>query len=279
MTATRRGRGPPPACSPERVAERTFLGTLRLAILLAVLAFVALGAWLDRSRSTDWDAPLRVTLYPIASGDDPALRSHVAALAADDFGDVAAFFAAEARRHGLALDEPVRVRVSHAVGTPPPLPAGDAGAPGIAAWSLRFRYWAWRVAAHDPLPTPDIQVFALYHAGDGTHPVPDSFGLSKGLMALSHLYAAPDAHGSNQVVVAHELLHTLGATDKYDRTSGRPVVPDGLGDPGQAPLFPQRYGEIMAGRIATSASVAEIPHSLARIRVGPATAREIGWLQ
>ena len=260
------------------MAARTFLGTLRLAILLAVLAFVALGAWLDRSRATDWDAALRVTLYPIAGGDDPALRSTVTALAADDFADIPAFFAGEARRHGLALDEPLRLRVSHAVGAPPPLPAADAGVLGIAVWSLRFRYWAWRVAMDDPLPTPDVQVFALYHVGGDSRPVPDSFGLSKGLMALAHLYAEPRARGSNQVVVAHELLHTLGATDKYDRTSGQPLVPDGLGDPGRVPLFPQHHGEIMAGRIATTAREAEIPGGLAQMRVGPVTAREIGWL-
>ena len=49
------------------MAERTFFGTLRIAILLAVLIFVALGAWLDKRRSTDWDAALRVTVYPIAA--------------------------------------------------------------------------------------------------------------------------------------------------------------------------------------------------------------------
>jgi hypothetical protein len=81
------------------------------------------------------------------------------------------------------------------------------------------------------------------------------------------------------VVVAHELLHTLGASDKYDRATGLPVAPDGLGDPGQSPLFPQRYGEIMAGRIATGASTAIIPESLAPMVVGPASAREIGWLR
>ncbi len=41
------------------------------------------------------------------------------------------------------------------------------------------------------------------------------------------------ASGGNQVVVAHELLHTLGATDKYARASGQPLEPDGLGDPQQ----------------------------------------------
>jgi hypothetical protein len=259
------------------VAGRTFFGTLRIALLLAVLAFVALGAWLDRRRSTDWDAPLRVTVYPIAAGADSTVRSHVAALAREDFDDLATFFAWAAREHGVALDEPVRVRVSHAATALPPLPAEGAGIPGVAAWSLRFRYWAWRVAMNDPLPTPDVQVFALYHPADGAVAAPDSLGLSKGLVAIAQLYADNDAHGSNQVVIAHELLHTLGATDKYDRGTGQPLVPQGLGDPDQSPRYPQRLGEIMAGRIATSAGTAVIPASLETMRVGPVTAREIGW--
>ncbi len=261
------------------MAARTFFGTVRLALLLAVLVFVALGAWLDRSRSTDWDAPLRVTVYPIAAGGDASVRNYTAALAADNFGDVSGFFAREAQRHGVALEAPVRIRVSHAVSGQPPLPPEDAGVIGIAAWSLRFRYWAWRVATDDPLPTPDVQVFALYHPADGGQAVPDSLGLSKGLMALTHLYAGADAHGSNQVVVAHELLHTLGASDKYDRATGVPLAPDGLGDPHQSPLHPQRHGEIMAGRIAIDAGTAVIPESLAQMVVGPASAREIGWLR
>jgi hypothetical protein len=232
-----------------------------------VLAFVALGAWLDRSRSTDWDAPLRVTLYPVAGGDDATARNHVTTLTADDFGAIPVFFGREARRHGVALEEPLRIRVSHAVTALPPLPPDDPGIVGIAAWSLRFRWWAWRVAANDPLPPPDVQVFVLYHAGDGARAVPDSLGLSKGLMALAHLYADDAA------------LHTLGATDKYDRATGLPSVPDGLGDPQQAPLFPQRHGEIMAGRIATSARDAVIPSGLEQMLLGPATAREIGWLR
>lgn len=262
------------------MAERTFFGTLRIAILLAVLAFVALGAWLDRRRSTDWDAPLRVTVYPIAAGDDDTTRRHVAALTRDDFAALEAFFADEAHRHGVALEAPVRIRVSQAAAARiPPAAPSDPGMLATATWSLRFRYWAWRVAVDDPLPTPDVQVFALYHAADDGSAVPDSLGLSKGLMALTYLYADADTRGSNQVVVAHEMLHTLGATDKYHRATGLPVDPDGLGDPAQSPRFPQHYGEIMAGRIATDASTAVIPDSLARMRVGPITAREIGWLR
>lgn len=277
MTVTRRGRGRRRDCSPEGVAERTFFGTLRIAILLAVLVFVALGAWLDKRRSTDWDSTLRVTVYPIAAGTDAATTGYLASLEEADFDAIEAFFANEARRHGVALDEPVRVRLSRAAPGLPPAAPSDPGPLSVAAWSLRFRYWASRVAANDPLPTPDVQVFALYHAPDGGQAVPDSLGLSKGLMAVTHLYADPRARGSNHVVLAHELLHTLGATDKYQGGTGQPLDPVGLGDPGQSPRYPQRTGEIMAGRIAVNASEAEIPDGLQQMVVGPVTAHEIGW--
>jgi hypothetical protein len=145
------------------VAERTFFGTIRIAILLAMLAFVVLGAWLDRSRSTDWDATLRVTVYPIAAGTDTATQQYVSGLDHSAFDVAEEFLAVEARRHGLGLEEPVRIRVSRAApGLPPAAPA-DPGPFSVALWSLRMRQWAWRVAANDPLPTPDVQVFALYH--------------------------------------------------------------------------------------------------------------------
>lgn len=259
------------------MAQRTFLGWIRLAVLLAVLAFVALGAWLDHSRATDWDAPLRVTVYPIAVADDAATRAYVAALDEAAFADTEEFFAGEAAAHGQSPAVPVKIRVSHATRALPPALGPQPGPLATAAWSLQMRYWAARVAARDPLPTPDVQLFALYHSGDGGTAVPDSLGLAKGLVAVTHLYADAAAAGSNQVVLAHELLHTLGATDKYDRRTGQPLVPDGLGDPAQQPRYPQQSGELMAGRIARSPRVAVIPDGLGEMTIGPVTAREIGW--
>ena len=87
------------------MAARTFLGTLRLAILLAVLLFVALGAWLDRARSRDWNDTLRVTVYPISDSADAGVRAYTAALQAEDFADVESFFVDEAcglRHHARA---------------------------------------------------------------------------------------------------------------------------------------------------------------------------------
>ncbi|MGL6224018.1 MAG: hypothetical protein ACRC6L_10590, partial [Steroidobacteraceae bacterium] len=96
------------------MAGRTFLGNVRLALLLAVLLFVALGAWLERSRSRDWDDTLRVTIYPIAQTSDPAVVAYVQGLQAADFVAVEEFLAEESSDYALPLAQPVRVRVSAA---------------------------------------------------------------------------------------------------------------------------------------------------------------------
>jgi hypothetical protein len=259
------------------VAQRTFFGYLRLALLLAVLAFVALGAWFDRVRSTDWDTPLRVTVYPIPA--EGVAAGDLANLEAADFADTEKFFSDQAEAYGVSVDPPFRIRVSHAAPGLPPAAPVKGGALAIGWWSLQMRYWAWRVEANDPLPAPDIQVFAIYYPQTEGRAVPDSLGLSKGLMAVTHLFIGRSSAARNQVVLAHELLHTLGATDKYDLATGQPIAPAGLGDPEQEPRYPQAMGELMAGRIAVSPSDAEIPASLEQMLVGPITAREIGWTQ
>lgn len=262
------------------MARRTFFGTVRIAILLAILAFVAVGAWLERARSRDWNDTLRVTVYPVTQSADPAVRTYIQGLAAADFRDTEEFFAAEASDYGIAVEQPVRIRVSHAAAGVPPAVPQRPHMLSIAWWSLRFRYFAASTAWRDPLPSPDIQVFAQYSPPTpGVASVPDSVGLRKGLVALAHLYAGHGAAATNQIVLAHELLHTLGATDKYDLRTGQPHVPDGLGDPGQRPLYPQELGEIMAGRIATGAATAAMGGSLDDMLVGPLTAAEIGWNQ
>ncbi len=257
------------------MAQRTFFGWLRLVILLTILLVVGLNAWFDRALTTDWDLPLRVTIYPLAADDENA--AFASRLEADDFAAIDAFFATQAALYDVEIEEPVRIRVSHAAHTAPPARARDAGLLSTVLWSLRTRYWAWRVAANDPLPSPDIQIFAIYQRGNANRALPDSVGLTKGLYAIANLYADPEAAGSNEIVIAHELLHTLGATDKYDLATGRPRVPDGLAEPERSPLFPQQYGEIMAGRIALSPTEADQRRTQGRLPLegGPVGDREV----
>ncbi len=78
------------------------------------------------------------------------------------------------------------------------------------------------------------------------------------------------------LAVGHEFLHCLGASDKYD-SSGHPRDPDGLAEPDKQPKYPQQYAEIMVGEVGTSLGAGKLPDTLDDMRIGPMTAREIGW--
>ncbi len=82
----------------------------------------------------------------------------------------------------------------------------------------------------------------------------------------------------NNVVIAHELLHTVGATDKYSPADNLPLFPIGYADPDRQPLYPQSMAEIMGGRIPVSETQAVIPKSLVQAMIGPQTALEINWI-
>ena len=116
------------------------------------------------------------------------------------------------------------------------------------SWSLRTRYWAWQ--PRDPAgPAPDIRLFVLYHDPAMSPSLPHSVGLQKGLFAIVNAFADRRMEGSNDTVIAHEVLHTLGATDKYDLATNQPRTPDGFAQPDRQPLYPQISAELMGGRI------------------------------
>lgn len=70
-------RGRPRAACYSRGLEpwdlplRRLFRILRISLLMATLAIVAASTWLTRLRTTDWDAPLWVAIYPI-NGDGRA---------------------------------------------------------------------------------------------------------------------------------------------------------------------------------------------------------------
>jgi hypothetical protein len=251
--------------------------TLRIAVLMLVLAVVAATTWQERYRSTRWREPLFVSIYPIAADDSPVTLSFLQALDGDSFKDIDHFFAAQAAHYRLPIEEPFRTRLQGELHALPPQRAPQAGVLGTVLWSLRLRYWAWRHSgrAHEP---EDIRVFVLFHDPALTPTVPHSLGLTKGLIGVVYAFAAPIMNGANEVVIAHELLHTLGATDKYDAANDAPLFPDGYGDPQQRPLYPQAAAELMAGRRMLGPDRWEQPAGLDEVLIGPATAREIRWL-
>jgi hypothetical protein len=251
---------------------------LRVLILLLILLVVALTTWQDRYLSTRWHVPLYVAIYPIAADSSPVTQKYLAQLDIGRFQPIDRFFAGEAERYHLQTDEPIRTRLRGELQVLPPQRPADAGLLATALWSLRLRYWAWRVSGHVKEPE-DIRMFVLYHDPALSPTVPHSLGLTKGLIGVVYAFAAPDMDGMNDVVIAHELLHTVGASDKYNLADDSPRFPDGYGDPAQSPLYPQLTAEIMAGRRMMAADKWEQAESLDDVVIGPATALEIRWPQ
>jgi hypothetical protein len=249
---------------------------LRILILLLVLLIVALTAWQDRYRSTRWREPLYVAIYPIAADESPVTLHYVAALDGDRFKPIDRFFMREAQRYHLRTPEPVKTRLRSELHDRPPQRAPGAGVLATVWWSLRLRYWAWRVSGHVNEPE-DIRLFVLYHDPALTPQVPHSLGLTKGLIGVVYAFATPEMDGENAVVIAHELLHTVGASDKYLPGTDAPRFPEGFGDPNQAPLYPQRFAEIMAGRRMLSSVQWQQAANLDEVLIGAATALEIRW--
>src|SRR5882724_7489137 len=273
-TAPARRGGPPGHAVPRRGGFRM----LRILILLVILLLVSVRTCQDQLFSTRWRDPLFVAIYPIAADDSPVTRAYLAALDAERFKPIDRFFVREAERYHLNTSEPIRTRLRPELHDRPPQRAADAGFLSTALWSLRLRYWAWRVSGHAHEPE-DIRMFVLYHDPALTPTVPHSLGLMKGLIGVVYAFAVPEMNGENNVVIAHELLHTVGATDKYSFVADAPSFPDGYGDAAQKPLYPQRTAELMAGRRMLAPDKWQQALSLDEVVIGAVTALEIRWPQ
>ncbi len=267
---------------PDRLssaAPAAMFKAIRIAVLLLVLVFVAGTTWLSQARSTDWNNSLWVKIYPINADGSNASRRYIERLDVERFLGIERFLAREVARYGHALARPVRIELGEPIEEqPPPLPE-SRGVPGIMWWSMRIRWWAGRVASPQDAPAPDVRIFVRYHDPDTDLPLENSVGLQKGMVGVVNGFAGRRQDGSNNVVIAHEFLHTLGATDKYDAASGLPLFPQGFAEPGRSPRFPQRYAEIMGGRIALSDDDALVPAGLEYVVIGEQTAAEIRLLR
>jgi len=254
-----------------------FYRKVRITILMGVLFFVSMNSWLTRLRSTDWNEELWVVVYPVNGDNSPVSQAYIDTLSASTFDSVESFLAIEAKRYAKTIADPVTVHLAPQVNVLPPLPPANGATLSVILWSLKLRYWAWRNDSFSG-PQPDVQMFVAYYDPD-THPrLRHSLGLQKGMIGVVNAYAGRTMAQRNNVVIAHEFLHTLGASDKYDRSNNQPLYPIGYAEPDKTPLFPQQAAEIMAGRIPVSPSEAVMPASVAKLRIGTQTAREINWI-
>ena len=249
---------------------------IRYFILLLILAFVAVNEAVVRMRTASWERPLEVHIYAISGDNRQASRDYVNRLTIANFKPIERFVNREAEHYGLNM-EAIEVTYHGRLDSHPPQPPESGNMLQNMWWSMRFRSWVWKRNWTSDNDAADVELFVNYFDTETSHRLRHSVGLRGGLIGIINAFADKSYRGSNHVVITHELMHTLGATDKYDLATVLPQHPQGYADPYQQPLYPQRKAEIMGGRIPLSSSDATMPDALGKVVVGVFTAAEIGW--
>ena len=108
--------------------------TLRIAILLVVLAIVAGGAWLDSQRTTSWDHTVWVGAFPVNADGSAAAADYISNLSEAELQPVTDFVAHEAHRYGVALDAPIEIKLYAPLDARPPELDTAAGVLGRVWW-------------------------------------------------------------------------------------------------------------------------------------------------
>ena len=252
---------------------------VRITVLLCIFVALAFYTKTQRLKSRTWAEPLEVVLYPMNSDHSPIVADYIKQLEPSIFKEIDQFFMEEAKHYELINENPIKTSLGSILQTfPPAAPSAPFNILEAIWWSIKFRYWAY-------IHTPDsqsnlhrVRIFVHYHEAIAGQPLQHSLGLNKGLLSIVHLFASKDQDQQNNIIIAHELLHTVGATDKYDRYN-QPIFPDGYAEPNKQPLFPQDQAEIMSAKIPYSKSSSEMAESLDQCLIGEKTAREVNWVQ
>jgi hypothetical protein len=248
---------------------------LRIFILLIILATAIQQIFLDKA-DLDWKDNFYVAVYPINADASAEVGAYIKTLTRDDFEPIAEYFAEEGARFKLAKSRPIEVQLGEVVTDIPPAPPQNGSLLDTIIWSLKFRLFAFNNSPKVNVK-PDIKLYLLFY-NPATSPVlSHSTAIAQGRIGRVNLFGDTAYNKQNLVITAHELLHTLTATDKYDLATTLPAYPDGYAEPDKQPRYPQDFAELMGGRVPESDSKAEIPKSLAQTLIGEKTAREIGW--
>ncbi len=255
----------------------TMFRQIRILILLLILFMVAATTWLTQWRSTDWSRSQWLVIYPIKGDDRAATDDYIRNLNEESFAAIAEFMAREGAHYGIAIAQPIEIRIAPQVHALPPPPPPSRQPLEVALWSLHMRWWAWRNDSYDG--PGNLKMFVVYHDPAQRSRLDHSLGLQKGQLGVVQAFADERQAQQNNVIIAHELLHLFGATDKYDLATNQPYYPIGYAEPDRQPLHPQQFAEIMGGRIPLSPTEADIPRHLLGVVVGEQTAREIRWIK
>jgi hypothetical protein len=232
----------------------------------------------QKLKSRSWVQPLEIVIYPMNSEHNPFVEEYISQLDSSIFKEIVQFFKDEAEHYTLTIEHPITTHLGSIIRNyPPAVPASPTSLIETVLWSIKFRYWAYKNTPDDNSNLHRARIFVYYHKAIENTRLQHSLGLANGLLSIVHAFASTSQEQQNNIVIAHEFLHTVGATDKYNANS-QPIFPDGYAEPDKQPLFPQLQAEIMSGKIPTSYTQSKMAESLKHCIIGDKTATEINWL-
>lgn len=249
---------------------------IRILILSVILVIVAMSTWLTQMRNTSWEETLWIAIYPINGDQSRTTRDYISKLSVNEFTDIERFLQDEASYYKLPLKQPAKIVMAPEINSLPPKPPESGNVLSIMLWSLKLRYWAYKNNPYNGPPV-HVRLYVIYHDPKLHKRLAHSLGLEKGHLGVVNAFASRGYRAKNNVIITHEFLHTLGASDKYDLASSVPHFPAGYADPLKKPLHPQKMAEIMGGRIPLTSTRSVIPPGLHKVVVGNKTASEINW--
>ncbi len=263
-----------------------------LFILLLSVALWGLAQWRADHFVFAWDRPVNVLVVavsdPRADPLEDVLRGFLSRFLSTglafetNLSGIEKWFQAEYARQTLRSSQPIKctargpVRAERAPPLPPP-----ADAPFLERWKGTREFLGYfeemGKREHLVLEGYDAVIFVYFYSDEeearyaGQH----SVASRRSRMGVVFSPVGPRHFARCATLLAHELCHTLGATDKYD--GDQSVFPDGFAEPEKSPRYPQSRAEIMALGIPVSASHEVRVGSLLECVVGRKTAEEMGW--
>jgi hypothetical protein len=260
-------------------ASRGLFFRARVAVLLTILAGVSLWACRDyyqRRARTSWQRPLQVALIlverePIPPSTIGLLTNRAHALERR--------LASEYQRHSGRDFSPFSLVVTQPLlvdRAPPAL--RDQSTLGLLHDTTARWLWTRDVDRRGGLTHGDYdaRIYLVMKPAERGLAFVEGESEYGGRVGIAQADIDPEMVDFALFVAAHELMHTLGATDKYDG-EGRALYPAGFAEPDRTPLYPQPGAEVMARNLPLSPSSERPPSTLEELMVGDVTARELGW--
>lgn len=252
---------------------------IRISILLVIFSYLCISAYSDLNPK--WDKPVNIVMHPVNIQNDPNVSKYIQSLSQKNFDEISEFISKNASNYA---NHPVVVNyiLGEEVHEAPPLANESIADSPLKTmwWSLKFKFYAL-INRTKMDGVADSRMYLNYYYNNTSKPTQSlerSTALQRGRIAYVNLWANGDDNGLNNTIIAHESMHTFGAEDYYNPSSGIPIYPTGFADPDKAPLYPQTRAELMAPYILLNEEMFILPKDFSEIIIRETTAKDVGWL-